>query len=71
MKDPTFKKAYKGILNGEEYIVEEWTLDRITYIFFCRDEKILAIKYSDLDHVKYTYIESFEKKADPDLIKKP
>ncbi len=64
-------KAYKGTINGEEYDIEERPMGDQTVKFFCRDGKIIAIRYNVYDRSTVLYITKFSENAEQDKIKVP
>ena len=66
-----FQRAYNGTLDGQEYVIEEWTDQGGTFTFFCRDGEILAVKYWEFGYTLYCYFAEFSRSADSDLIRKP
>ena len=67
----TFQRAYNATLDGQSYIIEEWSYQGETFTFFCQDGEILAVKYREIGNMMYCYFAEFSKSADLDLIKKP
>ena len=64
-------EAYRGTLNGKEYIIEVWECKQQKYTFFCDEEKILAVSYTEFGKPMCTYFRDFDTKAKSSLIKKP
>jgi len=64
-------EAYRGTLNGKEYIIEVWECKQQKYTFFCDDENILAVSYTEFNKPMCTYFRDFDTKAKSSLIKKP
>ena len=69
--DTASVKAYKGTINGEEYDIEERPMGNQTVKFFCRDGKIIAIRYNVYDRSTVFYITKFSENAEQDKIKVP
>ncbi|MBO4926759.1 MAG: hypothetical protein J5379_00695 [Clostridiales bacterium] len=67
----TFKRAYYATVNGDEYIIEEWTYRGETTYFFCKDSEILAMKYQKFGNTFYAYVSRYEHIAADARIKKP
>ncbi len=67
-----FVLAYKGTINGEEYDIEKWEFQNNNpVLFFCRNEKIEAIRYSVFDRKTVFYITDYSEIANSELIRVP
>ena len=68
---PKFHSAYKATMGGEEYVVEEWLERASLYTCFCKDGKLVAIKYMDQGSLYFGYFTRWENKADESLLASP
>lgn len=69
--DPVFVRAYDATLDGEEFIVEEWKYDGVTYTYFCKNGNIIALSYVEFGATLYCYFTYTSKDAEKSLLKKP
>jgi len=66
-----FIQAYEGTLNGEEYVIEEWTADHDKVIFFCQNGEVKGFRLIDNGVNTVCHILGFETKARDSLLVEP
>ena len=68
---PEFHGAYEATMGGEEYVVEEWLEKGSLYTCFCKDGKLVAIKFMDQGGLYFGYFTRWEKTAEEKLLNAP
>ena len=70
-KEHTFLRAYEAKVDNTDFVIEEWSVEGETVIFYCMDGAIIGFRANVNGFTMIYHLLWFEEKADESLLKEP